>query len=103
MTIELFCTLLLAFGTLSTVVIEFVKKFLDAVKVQYSSSVVALIVGGLVGVIGTALYFVLAGITFTPQGIVWIIFEGICVIMGSQLGYDKIVAVIKQITATKKS
>ena len=83
MTIELFCTLLLAFGTLSTVIVEFVKKLLDAVKVQYSSSVVALIVGGIVGIAGTALYFVLAGITFTPQAVVWILFEGICVVMGS--------------------
>ena len=101
MTIELFCTLLLAFGTLSTVIVEFAKKLLDSVKVQYSSSVVALIVGGIVGIVGTALYFVLAGITFTPQAVVWILFEGICVVMGSQLGYDKIVAVIKQIAAKK--
>lgn len=101
MTIELFCTLLLAFGTLSTVIVEFAKKLLDTTKVQYSSSVVALTVGGIVGVAGTALYFILAGITFTPQAVVWILFEGICVVMGSQLGYDKIVAVIKQIAAKK--
>ena len=101
MTIELFCTLLLAFGTLSTVIVEFAKKLLDSLKVKYSSSVVALIVGGIVGIAGTALYFVLAGMTFTPQAVVWILFEGICVVMGSQLGYDKIVAVIKQIAAKK--
>ena len=72
MTIELLCTLLLAVGTLSTVIVEFAKKLLDS-----------------------------AGMTFTPQAVVWILFEGICVVMGSQLGYDKIVAVIKQIAAKK--
>lgn len=103
MTIELFCTLLLAFGTGTTIVVEFIKKLLDGFKMNYSSSVLALVVGGLVGIGGTAAYFVMASIAFTPQNLVWILFEGICVIMGSQLGYDKIVAIVKQITATKKS
>lgn len=103
MTIELFCTLLLAFGTGTTIVVEFLKKILDGFKVNYSSSALALVIGGIVGIFGTCAYFIMAGIAFTPQSIIWIVFEGICVIMGSQLGYDKIVAIVKQITADKKS
>lgn len=103
MTIELFCTLLLTFGTGTTIAVEFVKKILDSFKVNYSASALALAIGGVVGVLGSCAYFIMAGITFTPQSIVWILFEGICVIMGSQLGYDKIVAIVKQITATKKN
>ena len=103
MTIELFCTLLLAFGTLTTIVVEFLKKILTSLKINYNTSVVALGTGGLVGIVGTCAYFVMANIAFTPQSIMWIIFEGICVIMGSQLGYDKIVAIIKQMTANKQS
>lgn len=103
MTIELFCTLLLTFGTGTTIVVEFVKKILDSFKVSYSASALALAIGGIVGVLGSCAYFIMSGITFTPQSIVWIAFEGICVIIGSQLGYDKIVSVVKQITASKNS
>ena len=103
MTIELFCTLLLAFGTLTTIVVEFLKKILTGLKINYNTSVVALGTGGLVGIVGTCAYFVMANIAFTPQSIRGIVFEVICVIMGSQLGYDKIVAIIKQMTANKQS
>ena len=103
MTIELFCTLLLAFGTLTTIVVEFLKKILTGLKINYNTSVVALGTGGLVGIVGTCAYFVIANIAFTPQSIMFVIFEGICVIMGSQLGYDKIVAIIKQMIANKQS
>ena len=50
MTIELFCTLLLAFGTLTTIVVEFLKKILTGLKINYNTSAVALGTGGLVGV-----------------------------------------------------
>lgn len=101
MTLELFCTLLLAFGTLTTIVVEFIKTILNGLKINYNTSAVALATGGAVGIVGTSAYFVMAGIAFTPQSIMWIIFEGICVIMGSQLGYDKIVAIIKQLGSNK--
>ena len=41
------------------------------------------------------------GIPITTPNVVFAIVEGLCVIIGSQVGYDKIVAIIKDMANNK--
>jgi len=102
MTIELFCTLLLGFGTSTTLVVEFIKSFLEKTGKTVSASSLSLVTGALVGAGGMVLYFIMANIAFTPANLIWIVGMAIANIMGSQLGYDKIVAVVKQMSSKKE-
>lgn len=99
MTIELFCTLLLGLGTGTTLVVEFLKNILSKLGKNVSASVLSLFTGTVVGAGGMVLYFVMANIAFTPANLIWIVGMAIANVMGSQLGYDKIVAVIKSMSS----
>ena len=97
MTIDLFCVLLIAFGTANTAITEVVKKLLETINVEIRSGIVAIICGGIVGVVGTLSYYFINGIPITTPNIAFAIIECLCVIIGSQVGYDKIVVIIKDI------
>lgn len=96
MTFSLFCSLLIGLGTITTLIVEFIKSVLDGYKKTYSSQTVSLISGFVIGVIGTTMVYVIMVIPFTPVNIIFIVFETIGVMIGAQLGYDKVVSVIKQ-------
>lgn len=95
MNITLFSTLLLGFGTVTTLVTEAIKKFLDGKSVDYDPQIVAVIAGIIIGFAGTLIYYAIAGITFTALNIVLALVEGLCVVVGSQVGYDKLLSVVK--------
>lgn len=101
MTIDLFCVLLVAFGAANTAITEVVKKFLESLKVEIKSGIVAIICGSIVGVVGTFGYYFMNGIPITTPNVVFAIVEGLCVIIGSQVGYDKIVVIIKDMANSK--
>lgn len=90
-----FIVLLTAFGTATTLGVEFIKNILDTIKAPYNTQLVSIITGGLVGVGGTLAYYLVNSVAFTPMNIAYIVLEGIGVVIGSQIGYDKIVSVIK--------
>ena len=98
MTIALFITLLTVFATVTGLVTEAVKKILDSKKISYASNIVASIVAAIVGIGGTAAYYVIVGTSFTAANIACMILMGVAVAVGSMVGYDKVTQAITQIT-----
>lgn len=97
MTVTLFGILLLALGAFTTIIVEFVKGVLSKYENKYDPQIVAIICGLAVGIAGTAIYYYVAKIPFTGINIVWMLLEALCVVIGSQVGYDKLWSVIKAI------
>lgn len=96
MTFTLFCGLLTGLGVLTALIIEFIKSVLDGYKKTYNTQTVSLISGLVVGVVGTIVVYILMAIPFTALNIVFIVFEGLAVTIGAQLGYDKVISVLKE-------
>lgn len=96
MTFTMFCSLLVGLGAITALFVEFVKSVLDGYKKVYNKQTVSLLSGLVIGVIGTIVVYVLMGVPFTTINVVFIVFEALAVVMGAQLGYDKVVSVIKQ-------
>lgn len=96
MTGALFCGLLISLGAVTTLFVEFLKSVFDGYKKTYNTQTISLISGIVTGIVGTTMVYIVIGIPFTPVNIVFIIFETIGVMIGAQLGYDKVVSVIKQ-------
>ena len=48
------------------------------------------------------IYYFTVGIPFTAMNIVWLLLEALCVVIGSQVGYDKLWSVIKAILDNMK-
>jgi flagellar biosynthesis protein FliQ len=96
MSLTLFLTLLVAFATVTSLVTQAVKMVLDGSKVVYSSNIVALITGLVVGIIGTAIVYQLMGISFTVNNIICIFLMGVADSLGAMIGYDKVIQAIKQ-------
>lgn len=102
MTITIFGILLIALGGFTNILVEFVKGLLNKSGGKFDPQVVAIICGTLVGIIGTTIYYSVFGIPFTTMNIVWILLEALCVVIGSQVGYDKLWSVIKAILDNMK-
>lgn len=96
MTGALFCGLLISLGAITTLIVEFIKSVFDGYKKTYNAQTISLISGIVTGIVGTTMVYIVMGIPFTPVNIVFIAFETIGVMIGAQLGYDKVVSVIKQ-------
>ena len=97
MTGVLFCGLLVSLGTITTLFVEFLKSVLDGYKKTYNAQTISLIYGVVTGIVGTAMVYIVMGIPLTPVNLVFIVFETIGVMIGAQLGYGKVVSVIKQV------
>ena len=102
MTIQIFLILLTMFATLTGLLTEGVKSFLDGLKVNYASNIVVLVVSVLVGGLGTAVYYLIVGMTFSLVNIICIPLMIIANWLGSMVGYDKIKQAILQIAIKKK-
>ena len=102
MTIQIFLILLTMFATLTGLLTEGVKNFLDGLKVNYASNIVVLVVSVLVGGLGTAVYYLIVGMTFSLVNIICIPLMIIANWLGSMVGYDKIKQAILQIAIKKK-
>lgn len=96
MTGALFCGLLISLGAITTLIVEFIKSVFDGYKKTYNAQTISLISGIITGIVGTTMVYIVMGIPFTLVNIVFIVFETIGVMIGAQLGYDKVVSVIKQ-------
>lgn len=100
MNVTLFITILTIGSAVCTLLTEAVKKaFYNAGK-EASPNVLALIDAVVVGCGGTAVLYILLGIDWTVNNIISLFLVGICVWIGSMVGYDKIIQLIKQVTAT---
>lgn len=101
MTLTLFMSLLVILAVAVSLFTEAVKKFLDNMKVKYSSNVVVLIISVIVGIGGTALMYIFMGIAFTPPNIVCMVLMAVAVWVGAMVGYDKVLQLIEQVKNLK--
>lgn len=97
MTVTMFIMLLTAFSTLTGLCTEGIKKLLDEQGVSYASNLLACIVGLIVGVCGTAAYYVIATIPFSAVNVVCMVLMGVASAVGAMVGYDKLMQMLKQL------
>lgn len=97
MNVTLFISLLTAFSTITSLFTECCKKVLDDMKKTYASNVLAFIIACIVGIGGTAAYYVIASIEFNAVNIVSMILMGFATSIGAMVGYDKVLQSITQI------
>lgn len=97
MTVTTFLILLTICATVTSLVSEGVKKFLDELKVKYASNILVLIVALIIGCGATALYYVNYQVPFTALNSVYLALMGLANWLGAMLGYDKVKQAISQI------
>lgn len=96
MTVQTALILLTIFATITSFVVEAIKKFLDEQKIDYASNVVVLIVAMVVGCGGTALYYVNYQVPFNALNSVYLALMGVANWLSSMIGYDKVKQAIEQ-------
>ena len=84
-------------ATLTSLVVEGIKKLLDEKGKTYSPNLLAVIVSVIFTIIVSVLYIVYAGIAITPQVIVSCIALMIFSFLSATVGYDKIKQLIEQL------
>lgn len=97
MTVSMFLILLSAFSLIVGLLTQALKKLLDSLGAKYSSNVVAVAVSAVVGIGGTAVYYIIAGVPFSATNIICMVLMGIATAVGAMVGYDKVIQTIKQI------
>ena len=97
MTVALFVTILTVGATASSLLTQAVKKWYENQKKNYSSNVIALINAVVIGCGGTAVTYMLVGIPWSVNNIICLLIMGVCVWIGSMIGYDKVIQLIKQL------
>lgn len=93
MTIEMFIYLFTLGSMFASLLTQSTKQTFPNV----SSNILALINAAIVGIVGMICAYVILGIPFTVVNIIYIVLMGICIWIGSMIGYDKITQTIKQI------
>lgn len=96
MTFEVFLTLLLVVSTLTSLVVEALKKFLGENK-KYSSNMLAGLVAIVLSVAVGICYFILFEVAFNAQFVIYIVALVLIGWICSMLGYDKVVQILTQI------
>lgn len=97
MTITLFIALLVILAVAVSLFTEAVKKYLEETKTPYSANLVVLILSAIVGAGGTALMYILLGISFTTANILCMLLMAVAVWVGAMVGYDKVLQMIEQV------
>lgn len=97
MNIASFITLLTVFSTATSLCTEACKKMLDEIKVSYASNILAFIIASIVGICGTAIYYILASIDFNAINITCMILMGLVTAVAATVGYDKVMQTISQL------
>ena len=102
MSITLFITMFTVGVAASALLTEAVKKFYTNAGKECSPNIVALIDAVVIGAGGTAVVYMLMNISWTVNNIICLILMTWCVWIGSMIGYDKVVQLLKQIEAKEK-
>ena len=97
MTITLFITILTIGAAVTSLLTEAIKKFYENAKKEYSANAIALVNAIVVGWGGTAVTYILLGQPWTVNNIICLILMGEAVWIGSMIGYDKVIQLLKQI------
>lgn len=100
MSVSLFVTLAVILCAVSGLLTEAIKQwFKNQEDKNYSANLIAIIDAVFVGCGGTAIAYVLLGIPFTLANVACMICMFVVVGIGSMIGYDKVLQLIKQIAA----
>ncbi len=102
MNITLFITMFTVGAAAVTLLTEAVKKFYSNAGKECSPNVVALVDAVVIGAGGTAVVYMLMNIPWTINNIICLGLMTVCVWIGSMIGYDKVVQLLKQIEAKEK-
>lgn len=98
MSVTLFVFILTIGAAFSSLLTQAVKKWYENRKSEYSSNMIALINAIVIGCGGTVVVYMLMGIPWSVNNIICIFLMGICVWIGSMIGYDKIIQLVQQIS-----
>lgn len=101
MTVTLFVTILTVGALVSGLLTEAIKKAYANAKKDYSANVIALINAAVIGGGGTVVTYMLLGVSWEVNNIICMALMVVCVWIGSMVGYDKIIQLIKQIAESK--
>ena len=101
MTVTLFITFLTAAAAVNSLLTEAVKKAYENAGRKYSANVIALINAAVIGGLGMAAVYMLMGIPWTVNNIICLVIMAVAVWIGSMIGYDKIIQLLKQIQKTE--
>lgn len=104
MSVSLFVTLAVILCAVSGLLTEAIKQwFKNQNDKNYSANLIAIIDAVVVGCGGTSIAYILLGVPFTLANIACMICMFAVVGIGSMIGYDKVIQLIKQIAATRIS
>ena len=101
MTITLFITFMTAAAEVSGLLTEAIKKAYQNAGRKYSANVLPLINAAVIGGLGMAALYMLLGIPWTVNNIICLVIMIVAVWIGSMIGYDKIIQLLKQIQETE--
>lgn len=97
MTVTLFLSIITIGAGVSSLLTEAIKKLYSNAGKTYSANVIALVNALVIGCGGTAITYMLLGKEWSPNNIICLVIMGFCVWVGSMIGYDKIIQLIKQV------
>lgn len=97
MTFELFMVLFVILEFITPLLVEGIKKFLDALKRPYNSTVVALVVAIVASFTCGIFFYLQNGIPITALNCLYVVFLMISNWLGSTLGYDKVKETLKKL------
>lgn len=101
MTVTLFIAFMTAAAAVNGLLTEAVKKAYENAGRKYSANVIALINAAVIGGLGMAAVYMLMGIPWTVNNIICLVIMAVAVWIGSMIGYDKIIQLLKQIQETE--
>lgn len=93
---QVFLILLSAFSVVVSLITQAVKKMLDDAQRKYSANFIVLLISVVVGIAGTAVYYIFMELQFTLLNVICMILMGLAVWLLSMCGYDKVIQCIKQ-------
>ena len=102
MSTTLFITMFTVGAAASALLTEVVKKFYANAGKECSPNVIAFVDAVVIGAGGTAVVYMLMNIPWTVNNIICLILMTVCVWIGSMIGYDKVVQLLKQIEEKEK-
>lgn len=103
MTITIFISVLTIGSACAGLLTEAIKKWYENAGKEYSANAIALVDAIVIGGLGTAVVYMLAGIPWTVNNIICLVLMIVAVWVGSMIGYDKVIQLLKQIAKKEEN
>jgi hypothetical protein len=97
MTITIFIVMLTIGSSVSSLLVQALKKHAENRGKTCSPNLIALICTVVIGVAGTSIMYVLADVPWNLKNIMCMLLMVLCTWIGSMIGYDKVIQTIVQI------